>query len=53
MTEELIGVTVNYYCPLQIHMTDEEYGDWLEVDNGYGIANEDAIRELVKHEPGL
>ena len=31
-------------------MTDEEYGDWLEVDNGYGIANEDAIRELVKHE---
>lgn len=50
MTEELIGVTVNYYCPLQIHMTDEEYGDWLEVDNGYGIANEDAIRELVKHE---
>lgn len=50
MTEELIGVTVNYYCPLQIHMTDEEYGDWLEVDNCYGIANEDAIRELVKHE---
>lgn len=50
MTEELIGVTVNYYCPLQIHMTDEEYGDWLEVDNGYGIANEDAIRELVRHE---
>lgn len=50
MTEELIGVTVNYYCPLQIHMTDEEYGDWFEVDNGYGIANEDAIRELVKHE---
>lgn len=31
MTEELIGVTVNYYCPLQIHMTDEEYGDWFEV----------------------
>ena len=50
VTEELIGVTVNYYCPLQIHMTDEEYGDWFEVDNGYGIANEDAIRELVKHE---
>lgn len=50
MTEELIGVTVNYYCPLQIHMTDEEYGDWLEVDNCYGIANEDVIRELVKHE---
>lgn len=50
MTEELIGITVNYYCPLQIHMTDEEYGDWFEVDNGYGIANEDAIREFVKHE---
>ena len=50
MTEELIGVTVNYYCPLQIHMTDEEYGDWFEVDNGYGVANEDAIRELLKHE---
>ena len=50
MTEELIGITFNYYCPLQIHMTDEEYGDWFEVDNGYGIANEDAIREFVKHE---
>lgn len=50
MTEELIGITVNYYCPFQIHMTDEEYGDWFEVDNGYGIANEDAIREFVKHE---
>ena len=50
MTEELIGVTVNYYCPLQIHMTDEEYGDWFEVDNGYGIANKDTIRELVKRE---
>lgn len=50
MTEGLIGVTVNYYCPLQIHMTDEEYGDCFEVDNGYGIANEDAIRELVKRE---
>ena len=46
MTEELISVTVNYYCPLQIHMTDEEYG----ADNGYGIAHEDAIRELVKCE---
>lgn len=50
MTEELIGVTVNYYCPIQIHMTDEEYGDLFEVDNSYGIANEDAIRELVKRE---
>ena len=50
MTEELISVTVNYYCPLQIHMTDEEYGDWYEDDNGYGIDHEDAIRELVKCE---
>ena len=50
MTEELIGVTVSYYCPLQIHMTEEAYGDWYEVDNGYGIANEEAIRELVKRE---
>lgn len=31
-------------------MTDEEYGDWGEVNNGYGVAYEDAIRELVKHE---
>ena len=50
MTEELISVTVNYYCPLQINMTDEEYGDWYEVDNGYGVAHEEAIRELVKRE---
>ena len=35
MTDGLIAVTVNYYCPLQIHMTDEEYGDWVEVDNCY------------------
>ena len=39
MTEELISVTVNYYCPLQIHMTDEEYGDWYEAGNGYGICS--------------
>lgn len=50
MTDELIGVTIHYYCPLQIHMVDEEYGDWFEVDNSYGIAYEDAIRELVKNE---
>ena len=50
MTDELIGVTIHYYCPLQIHMTDEEYGDWYEVDNSYGIAYEVAIRELVKRE---
>lgn len=50
MTDELIGVTVNYYCPLKFQMTDEEYGDWYEVDNGYGIVNEDAIRELLQKE---
>lgn len=27
MTDELIGVTVNYYCPLKFQMSDEEYGD--------------------------
>lgn len=37
MTDGLIGVTVNYYCPLQIHMTDEEYGDWYEVDAGQDV----------------
>ncbi len=47
MTEELIGVTVSYYCPLKFQMSDAEYGDWYEVDNGYGIANEEAIRELA------
>ena len=41
MTEDLIAVTVDYYCPLKFQMTDEEYGDWYEVDNGYGIATEE------------
>lgn len=50
MTEDLIGVTVNYYCPLEIHMTDEEYGDWYEVDNSYALSNEDAVRELLIQE---
>lgn len=50
MTDELIGVTVNYYCPLKFQMSDEEYGDWYEVDNGYGTANEDAVRELLQQE---
>lgn len=50
MTDELIGVTVNYYCPLKFQMSDAEYGDWYEVGNGYGIANEDAIRELLQKE---
>ena len=40
----------SYYCPLKFQMSDAEYGDWYEVDNGYGIANEEAIRELVKRE---
>ena len=50
MTDELIGVTIHYYCPLRIHMADEEYGDWYEVDSGYGIAYKDEIHELVKRE---
>ena len=31
-------------------MTDEEYGDWVEVDNGYALTNEDAVRELLQQE---
>lgn len=50
MTADLIAVTVNYYCPLQVRMTDEEYGDWYEVDNGYALDNERAIRELLQKE---
>lgn len=43
----LIVVTVNY-CSLKIHMVDEEYGDWYEVDNHYALSNELAIRELLQ-----
>ena len=50
MTDELIGVTVNYYCPLKFQISDEEYGNLYEADNGYGIANEDAVRELLQQE---
>ena len=50
ITEDLVAATVDYYCPLKLQMTDEEYGDWYEVDNGYGIANEDAIRERLRAE---
>ena len=50
MTADLIAVTVNHYCSLQIRMTDEEYGDWYEVDNGYTRTNERAIRELLQKE---
>lgn len=50
MTDELIGVTVNYYCPLKFQMNDAEYGDLYEADNSYGTANEDAIRELLQKE---
>lgn len=50
MTDELIGVTVNYYCPLKFQMSDAEYGDLYEADNSYGVANEDAIRELLQKE---
>lgn len=50
LTEDLAAITVDYYCPLKIHMTDEEYGDWYETDNGYAAANEDAVRALVQKE---
>ena len=50
MTDELIAVTVNYYCPLKFQISDEEYGDLYEADNGYGIANEHAVRELLQQE---
>lgn len=50
MTDELIGVTVNYYCPLKFQMNDAEYSDLYEADNSYGTANEDAIRELLQKE---
>ncbi len=50
MTDELIDVTVNYYCPLKFQMSDAEYGDLYEADNSYGTANEDAIRELLQKE---
>lgn len=50
MTEDLIAVTVDYYCPLKFQMTDEEYGDWYEVDNSYGLANEGAIRKRLRAE---
>ncbi len=50
MTNDLIAVTVNYYCPLQIHMNDDEGCEWIDVDNGYAVGNEDAIRALVMAE---
>lgn len=50
MTDDLIGVTVNYYCPLKFQMSDAEYGDLYEADNSYGTADEDAIRELLQKE---
>ena len=50
MTESLVSVTMDYYCPLKLQMSDAEYSDWYGVDNGYGAANEDAIREKLKAE---
>lgn len=52
MTDELIGVTIHYYCPLQIHMVDEEYGDWFEVDNSYGIAYS-VVEKLAENYPEI
>ena len=50
MTEDLVAVDVNYYCPLKVQMNDEEYGDFYEADNSYAAANEDAIRECLQQE---
>lgn len=27
ITEDLVAATVDYYCPLKLQMTDEEYGN--------------------------
>lgn len=50
MTEDLVAVEVNYYCPLKVQMNDEDYGDLYEADNGYAVMNEDAIRERLQKE---
>lgn len=50
MTEELVTVEVNYYCPLMVQMNDDDYGDLFEVENGYAVANEDSIKEALQKE---
>ena len=50
MTEELVTVTVDYYCPLKIRFADEEYADLVEADNCYAVENEESIREQLKWE---
>ncbi len=50
MTEGLIAVKVNYYCPLTVYMDDDEYGECIEVGNYYARANEDAVRSQVMKE---
>lgn len=50
MTEGLIAVKVDYYCPLTVYMNDEEYGDCIEASSYYARANEDAIRIQVMKE---
>ena len=49
-TNELINVSVDYYCPLTIQMMDDDYADYFEVDNGYALSNEDVIRERLMAE---
>ncbi len=50
MTEGLIAVKVDYYCPLTVYMNDEEYGECIEASSYYARANEDAIRDLLMDE---
>lgn len=46
-TNDLIGVRVDYYCPLQVEMEDAESGEDYVVSNHYAVAYEDAIREKL------
>ena len=50
MTESLVGVTVNYYCPLTIQITDPEEGEQFSAGNEYAVMNEYEIRERLQFE---
>ncbi len=47
---EMIKVSVDYYCPLSIQLMDDDYGEYIDVDNSYALGNEDAIRERLMDE---
>lgn len=48
MTNDLVTVSENFYCPLKVSMNDDEYGDCYEVSNSYAVSNEDVIRETLQ-----